>query len=72
MNAYSRRPARSVRIPKESPVRLKKLVTYLLLAFVAWLLFTQPAKAADYVRTGMAGVTTGVHSLTAFFDSVSR
>jgi hypothetical protein len=59
-------------LPKEHPVRLKKLGTYLLLAFVAYLLFTQPAKAAGYVRTGIAGVASGVESMTAFFDTVAR
>ena len=53
-------------------MKLKKLAVYLLLAFVAYLLFTQPAKAASYVRTGLAGVTSGVQSMTAFFDSVAR
>jgi hypothetical protein len=53
-------------------VRLKKIGLYLLLAFVAYLLFTQPAKAASYVRTGIAGVASGVQSLTAFFDTVAR
>jgi hypothetical protein len=57
---------------EEFPVRFKKLGTYLLLAFVAYLLFTQPAKAAAYVRTGIAGVTTGVQSMTAFCDTVAR
>ncbi|MEV4456748.1 hypothetical protein ACWEQG_22150 [Microbispora sp. NPDC004025] len=51
-------------------MNLKKVLTYLAIAFVIFYLFTQPANAAGAVRSLFGGITTGAESLSAFFTSL--
>lgn len=49
---------------------VKKLLTYALIAFVIFYLFTQPAGAAAAVRGVMDGIGEGADSLAQFFNSL--
>ncbi|MEW9531461.1 hypothetical protein [Microbispora sp. NPDC049125] len=49
----------------------KKVLTYLVVAFVIFYLFTQPANAANAVKSVFGGVTTGAERLAAFFTSLA-
>ncbi|WP_169944926.1 hypothetical protein [Microbispora sp. H11081] len=51
-------------------MNLKKVLTYLAVAFVIFYLFTQPANAAGAVKTLFGGLATGAERLSAFFTSV--
>ncbi|MEV7802439.1 hypothetical protein AB0O28_05785 [Microbispora sp. NPDC088329] len=51
-------------------MNLKKVLTYVAIAFVIFYLFTQPANAAGAVRNVFEGVTTGAERLSAFFTSL--
>jgi len=48
----------------------KKLVTYVLVAFVIFYLFSQPSDAAAAVRSLMSGIGRGANQLAAFFNSL--
>ena len=47
-------------------MNVKKVLTYLAIAFVIFYLFTQPANAAGAVRNMFGGITTGAERLSAF------
>ncbi|GGO12373.1 hypothetical protein GCM10011574_30790 [Microbispora bryophytorum] len=51
-------------------MNLKKVLTYLAIAFVIFYLFTQPANAADAVKNLFGGIGTGAERLSAFFTSL--
>ncbi|WP_165900428.1 hypothetical protein [Microbispora triticiradicis] len=51
-------------------MNLKKVLTYVAVAFVIFYLFTQPANAATAVRNLFGGITTGAERLSAFFTSL--
>ncbi len=48
----------------------KKLLTYAIVAFVIFYLFTQPAGAAAAVNGVIHGIGTGAERLSTFFTSL--
>lgn len=53
-------------------MRTKKLLTYVLAAFVLFYLFTRPAQAADAVNGVFAGGVTGANQLAVFATNVAK
>ncbi|MFI6484434.1 hypothetical protein ACIBH1_41390 [Nonomuraea sp. NPDC050663] len=53
-------------------MQVKKIVTYVAVAFVVFYLFTRPAEAADAVNGVFSGIVTGANQLATFFTSVIR
>ncbi|GAA0413247.1 hypothetical protein Acor_11190 [Acrocarpospora corrugata] len=51
-------------------MKVKQLVTYAIVAFVVFYLFTQPTGAANAVRGVMDGIGTGAGALAQFFNSL--
>ncbi|MBX6382212.1 MAG: hypothetical protein IRZ07_04430 [Microbispora sp.] len=51
-------------------MNVKKVLTYVAVAFVIFYLFTRPADAAAAVRNIFGGITTGAEQLSAFFTSL--
>ena len=49
---------------------VKKLLTYVVVAFVIFYLFTQPAAAAAAVKSLVGGIGTGADRLSAFVSSL--
>ena len=49
----------------------RKLLTWVVVAFVAYTVFNQPAKAGHLTRTAIATLSTGAASVTKFFDTVA-
>jgi hypothetical protein len=50
----------------------KKLLTWFVIAFVAFYLFTEPQNAADAVRGAFSAVGDAFGSLVTFFTSLFR
>jgi hypothetical protein len=48
----------------------KKVITYVVVAFVIFYLFTQPAAAAGAIKGVMNGITTGAEQLSKFVNSL--
>ncbi|MEU6481723.1 hypothetical protein ABZ858_33565 [Streptomyces sp. NPDC047017] len=44
----------------------KKLVVYVLVVFVLYLIITDPAKAADYVQIGFEGISNAAKAIGDF------
>jgi len=51
-------------------MQVKKVLTYLLIAFVVFYLFTQPTKAAAAVSGVFDGIIHGANQLALFFSNV--
>ncbi|MEZ0071809.1 hypothetical protein [Planotetraspora sp. GP83] len=51
-------------------MNVKKVVTYVAVAFVIFYLFTQPAGAAAAVKGLFGSVSTGAERLSQFFTSL--
>ncbi|WP_214104419.1 hypothetical protein [Acrocarpospora catenulata] len=51
-------------------MNVKKLLTYAIIAFVIFYLFTQPTGAASAVRGVLDGIGAGAESLSRFFTSL--
>jgi hypothetical protein len=51
--------------------RIKKVVLYVGLAFIAFYLFTRPADAAAAVNSVIDGVTSGANSLAVFVTHIA-
>jgi hypothetical protein len=51
-------------------MQVKKVVTYALVAFVIFYLFTRPAQAASAVNGVFDGIVHGANQLAVFFTSV--
>ncbi|GAA2384768.1 hypothetical protein [Nonomuraea africana] len=51
-------------------MQVKKVVTYLLVAFVVFYLFTQPRNAAAAVNSVFDGIVNGANQLAVFFTNV--
>lgn len=49
---------------------VKKVVTWGLVAFVAWFLFTQPTESAELVRGAVGMLQQAAESVTTFFQSL--
>lgn len=49
---------------------LKKIITWLLVIFLLYAIFTSPRDAADIVGTAGDIVATGVRNIGEFFDSL--
>jgi uncharacterized membrane protein YukC len=49
---------------------MKKLVIALAVAFVAWYLFTQPAKSADVVHGALDMVTQAFDAVITFLNAL--
>jgi hypothetical protein len=54
-----------------APMNVKKVATYVAVAFVIFYLFTQPTAAAAAVRGMFSGITTGAERLSTFFTSLA-
>ncbi|SDR11218.1 hypothetical protein [Thermostaphylospora chromogena] len=51
-------------------MQVKKVLTYVAVAFVAFYLFTRPADAAAAVNGVMDGILNGADRLATFFSAV--
>ncbi|MEU0516329.1 hypothetical protein [Streptosporangium sp. NPDC006007] len=51
-------------------MQVKKVATYVAVAFVAFYLFTKPAEAASAVNGVFAGIVKGADQLALFFTRV--
>ncbi|ACZ85873.1 MULTISPECIES: hypothetical protein [Streptosporangium] len=51
-------------------MQVKKVATYVAVAFVAFYLFTKPAQAADAVTGVFDGIVRGADQLALFFTRV--
>lgn len=51
-------------------MQVKKVLTYVLVAFVVFYLFTRPAQAAEAVNGVFSGIVTGANQLATFFSAV--
>ncbi|MEU9836796.1 hypothetical protein AB0D67_35105 [Streptosporangium sp. NPDC048047] len=51
-------------------MQVKKILTYVAIAFVAFYLFTKPAQAADAVNGVFDGIIRGADQLAVFFTRV--
>ena len=49
---------------------MKRLVGFLFVALIVWLIFTQPTTAANIVKDIGAILTTAAHNVTSFFTQV--
>ncbi|MFD7702257.1 hypothetical protein [Streptomyces caelestis] len=47
-------------------VNAKKIVVYVLVVFVLYLIITDPAKAADYVQIGFEGISDAAKAVGDF------
>ncbi|GII53991.1 hypothetical protein Pth03_23800 [Planotetraspora thailandica] len=52
-------------------MNVKKVATYVAVAFVIFYLLTQPTAAAAAVRGMFDGITTGAERLATFFTSLT-
>lgn len=52
-------------------MRTKKWLIYLLVAFVAFYLFTRPAQAAHGVNGAFNGIVAGANQLATFFTNIN-
>ncbi|AWS42108.1 hypothetical protein AB0M44_11970 [Streptosporangium subroseum] len=55
---------------REAPMQVKKVLTYLAVAFVVFYLFTRPAEAASAVNGVVDGIARGADQLALFFTRV--
>lgn len=51
-------------------MQVKKVATYVLVAFVIFYLFTRPAEAASAVNGVFNGIMNGANQLAVFFTNV--
>ena len=51
-------------------MQVKKVITYVAVAFVVFYLFTRPAQAADAVNGVFDGILQGANQLAVFFSRV--
>ncbi|MEU4579368.1 MULTISPECIES: hypothetical protein [Nonomuraea] len=51
-------------------MQVKKVITYVAVAFVIFYLFTRPAEAAAAVNGVFDGIVQGANQLAVFFSSV--
>ncbi|NRQ36211.1 hypothetical protein HII36_30895 [Nonomuraea sp. NN258] len=51
-------------------MQVKKVITYVIVAFVVFYLFTRPADAAAAVNGVFDGVVQGANQLAVFFTNV--
>ena len=72
-------PVRAVQIGVKGPcyrlerwLAMKRLVGFLFVALIVWLIFTQPATAANIVKDIGAILTTAAHNVTSFFTQVPQ
>lgn len=50
---------------------VKKYLTWAVIAFIAFYLFTQPAQSAGVVRGGVGLLEQAANSVVTFFDSLA-
>jgi type III secretory pathway component EscS len=55
---------------RRPPMQVKKVITYVAVAFVVFYLFTRPAEAAAAVNGVFDGILQGANQLATFFSSV--
>jgi hypothetical protein len=55
---------------RRPPMQVKKVITYVAIAFVVFYLFTRPDQAADAVRGVFDGIVQGANQLATFFSRV--
>lgn len=48
----------------------KKAITWIVVAFVLWFLFTQPTQSAELVRGGVGLLQQAAESVMTFFQSL--
>ncbi|WP_336209166.1 hypothetical protein [Nonomuraea sp. LPB2021202275-12-8] len=51
-------------------MQVKKVITYVIVAFVVFYLFTRPAEAAAAVSGVFDGIVQGANQLAVFFTNV--
>ena len=51
-------------------MQVKKVITYVVVAFVVFYLFTRPAQAASAVNGLFNGIVQGANQLATFFTNV--
>ncbi|GAB2906191.1 hypothetical protein ACFMQL_28060 [Nonomuraea fastidiosa] len=51
-------------------MQVKKVITYVAIAFVVFYLFTRPAQAAAAVNGVFDGIIHGANQLAVFFSSI--
>ncbi|WP_327085783.1 hypothetical protein OIE66_25985 [Nonomuraea sp. NBC_01738] len=51
-------------------MQVKKVITYVAVAFVVFYLFTRPAQAAEAVNGVFDGIVNGANQLAVFFTNV--
>lgn len=51
-------------------MQVKKVITYVVVAFVVFYLFTQPTAAAAAVKGVFNGIVDGANQLALFFNNV--
>ncbi|HEX4814327.1 MAG TPA: hypothetical protein VFV66_16410 [Nonomuraea sp.] len=52
-------------------MQVKKVITYVAVAFVVFYLFTRPAQAADAVNNVIDGIFQGADQLALFFQRIT-
>jgi hypothetical protein len=55
---------------QEAPMQVKKVITYVAVAFVVFYLFTKPTQAAAAVNGVFDGILQGANQLAVFFTNV--
>lgn len=48
----------------------KRVLTWLLIIFVAFMIFTNPVQSADWVHTGFDWIVSAFNALFDFFDAL--
>ena len=51
-------------------MKMKRVLFWLMIAFIVYAVFTSPTQSADIVRTAWDIIVQGVQSIAAFFDSL--
>ncbi|GHC76758.1 hypothetical protein [Streptomyces flavofungini] len=50
----------------------KKIILFVLVVFVLYVIITDPAKAADYVQVGFEGISNGAKAIGDFMTWVAN
>ncbi len=64
-------PRPRARLTSTAEVTVKKVLTWLALAFVVFYLISAPESSADFVRTAGQALGDAATSLASFFDSLA-
>jgi hypothetical protein len=67
----SRAPRAAVDQGRPVTMDAKKIVVYVILVFVLYVIVTNPPKAADYVQIGFEGISSAAHSIGDFMTWIA-